>query len=199
MPQKKPGPEDTRQEALARAACAGDADAFGQLFGMLYGRVHRTVSGMMGNEQEAHDVAQEAWIKAWRQRGRFNFQSAFSTWVHRIAVNTALDALRRRKRLGRRLVRLFRGDRGDSIPVDTVPAKGASPDRALRNRELGEQIEAAIASLPDEQRTALVLREYEGYSYAEIAELMNCKPGTVMSRLHLARTRLQARLSKDLK
>lgn len=197
MPHKESSPDVDRQTELARAACAGDADAFGRLYGMLYDRVLRTVWAMMGNEHEARDVAQEAWIKAWKQRHRFNFQSAFSTWIHRIAVNTALDALRRRKHLGNRLGRLFRGSKEGFAEPGTVPAKELPPDRAMRNRELGEHIESALASLPEEQRTALVLREYEGYSYAEIAELMNCKPGTVMSRLHLARTRLQARLSKE--
>ncbi|MFO7726333.1 MAG: sigma-70 family RNA polymerase sigma factor [Oceanipulchritudo sp.] len=187
------------QEALARAACAGDEAAFGKLFAIFYGRIHRTVWGMLGDEGEAHDVTQEAWIKAWKQRERFNFESAFSTWVHRIAVNTALDALRRRKRLAHRLVRFLRPhmntmERGASEPVSLE----RGPDRRLRDKELGKEVEKAIAALPEDQRTAFVLREYEGYSYREIAELTGCKTGTVMSRLHLARTKLQARLSKEL-
>jgi RNA polymerase sigma-70 factor (ECF subfamily) len=185
-----------RQEDLARAACAGDREAFGQLFNLLYPRVLRTVWGMLADESEAHDVTQEAWIKAWERRGNFNFQSSFSTWIHRIAINAALDSLRRRKRLRNRITALFKPS-GEGTAHEPASAQ-ANPDRALRNKELGRLIEAAVAGLPEEQRTVLVLREYEGYSYEEIANLVGCKPGTVMSRLHLARTKLQARLQRDL-
>lgn len=185
------------QMDLARAACAGDRDAFGKLFTVLYGRVHRTVWAMLADESGAHDVCQEAWIKAWQQRDRFNFGSSFSTWIHRIAINCALDALRRRRRLGRRFLRLL-----NTSPDGAQAAGSAStdphPDAQLRNKELGRAIEQAVAELPEDQRTVLVLREYEGYGYEEIARLVNCKTGTVMSRLHLARKKLQARLTKEL-
>lgn len=183
---------------LARAACAGDADAFGKLFRLLYQRMHRTVWGMMGDESEAHDVTQEAWIKAWKQRNRFNFESAFSTWIHRIAVNTALDALRRRRRIRNRVMRLFDGFSAKPVPETVADPVSQAPDRQLRNKELGEAIEEAVAGLPEEQRTVLVLREYEGYSYGEIARLVGVKTGTVMSRLHHARRKLQTRLSKEM-
>lgn len=186
----------TRQENLAKSACAGDRDAFGELFRLLYPRVHRTVWGMLANEAEAHDVTQEAWIKAWEQRGSFNFESGFSTWIHRIAINTALDALRRRKRLRGKVGSFFR--RLADSPAGEPISSGPDPDTALRQKELGRLIETAVAGLPEDQRTVLVLREYEGYSYKEIANLVGCQPGTVMSRLHLARTKLQARLKKDL-
>lgn len=189
--------EAARQMDLARAACAGDRDAFGQLFNLLYGRVHRTVWGMLSNESEAQDVCQEVWIKAWNRRERFNFESAFSTWIHRIAVNSALDALRKRKRLGKRFLRLF-SNSPESGFLDATPDPGRTPKEEFRDKELGSVIEEAIAALPEDQRTVLVLREYEGYSYAEIARLVDCKTGTVMSRLHLARQKLQARLKKDL-
>lgn len=189
--------ERARQMDLGRAACAGDRDAFGQLFTLLYGRVHRTVWGMLSEESEAHDVCQEAWIKAWNQRHRFNFESTFSTWIHRIAVNCALDALRKRKRLGQRFLRLFSASPEPGF-LTTAPDEGRTPNEELRDKELGVAIRQAVASLPDDQRTVLVLREYEGYSYAEIARLVNCKTGTVMSRLHLARQKLQARLKKEL-
>ena len=185
-----------RQEDLARAACAGDRDAFGELFEMLYPRVLRTVWGMLAEEAEAHDVTQEAWIKAWERRGQFNFGSSFSTWIHRIAINSALDALRRRKRLRNKFTALFKS--AEVHPAPESVSGEVNPDRALSNKELGRLIETAVADLPEEQRTVLVLREYEGYSYGEIANLVGCKPGTVMSRLHLARTKLQARLKRDL-
>ncbi|MEX0322085.1 MAG: RNA polymerase sigma factor [Puniceicoccaceae bacterium] len=197
------------EEALVRAACAGDRDAFGAIFKQLYGRIHRTVWGMMGNESEAHDVAQDAWIKAWNNRDRYNFQSQFSTWIHRIAVNTALDALRKRKRLRDKVVSLFTDQSGGTSSVSSTEPEADGRDRArpsslqnpvlhAQNKELGELIQNAVQELPEDQRTVLVLREYEGYSYSEIAKALDIQPGTVMSRLHLARKKLQSRLSKDL-
>jgi RNA polymerase sigma-70 factor (ECF subfamily) len=196
MQEKTEEADLNRQQDLARAACAGDREAFGELFQLLYPRVLRTVWAMLTNETEAHDVCQDAWIKAWERRAQFNFQSSFSTWVHRIAINAALDALRRRKRLRSKLTSLFKST-GEAVA--RAPATvHANPDHALRNKELGHLIEAAVAELPEDQRTVLVLREYEGYSYGEIANLVGCKPGTVMSRLHLARTKLKAHLRRDL-
>jgi RNA polymerase sigma-70 factor (ECF subfamily) len=189
--------DTSMQMDFARAACAGDRDAFGKLFTALYGRVHRTVWAMLADESDAHDVCQEAWIKAWKQRERFNFASSYSTWIHRIAINCALDALRKRRRLGRRFLSLFEGS-GDGSETRTGTDPEPLPDKHLRNKELGQAIEQAVAELPEEQRTVLVLREYEGYGYEEIARLVNCKSGTVMSRLHLARKKLQARLTKEL-
>jgi len=190
-------------EALVRAACAGDRQAFGQLFRQLYPRVRRTVWGMMGSETEADEVAQETFIKAWDKRDRFNFQSQYSTWVHRIAVNSALDALRRRRRQRGRFLSLFTGNdphhdsqRTESPQSQTSPL--SHPDARAQSRELGCLIETAVNGLPEDQRTVLVLREYEDYSYGEIAETLGIKPGTVMSRLHAARQKLQTILSQEL-
>ena len=159
---------------------------------------------MLGDEAEAHDVAQEAWIKAWERKDKNNFQSLYSTWVHRIAINCALDALRKRKRwyafLGRRSKVV--GHRSADPEPSTDDLQHTTfdlrPTTNLENKELGQTIEAAVAELPEDQRTVLVLREYEGYSYAEIAKSLGIQPGTVMSRLHLARKKLQSRLSKEL-
>lgn len=186
-------------EAMVRDACQGNRRAFGELFRLLYPRIHRTVWAMLGDESEAHDVAQSAWIKAWDKRQSYNFQSLYTTWVHRIAVNCALDALRRRKRLHQRFVRFFSsGEPSAEPPPADEPVDPELPDEALARKELGRAIEAAVANLPDDQRTVLVLREFDGYSYAEIAKVLGLKPGTVMSRLHNARKKLQTSLPKDL-
>ena len=193
-------PDGIYSDALVKAACEGGKEAFGELFRAFYGRVHRTVWGMLGDESEAHDVAQEAWLKAWENRDKYNFQSLYSTWVHRIAVNCALDALRKRKRFLSRFKMMGRRSEhsGDSLPDIEAASSDLRPTASLENKELGQTIEAAVAELPDEQRTVLVLREYEGYSYAEIARALDIQPGTVMSRLHHARQKLQSRLSKEL-
>ena len=198
--------------ALVQAACGGDQSAFGELFRMLYPRVHRTLWGMLGTESEAHEVAQETWLKAWNKRDKFNFESQYSTWVHRIAVNSALDALRKRRKLRDRFLSFGLGTRdegrgtrefADPGPSSLVSGPSSStgpgePVREVENRELGERIREEVSNLPDEQRTVLVLREYEGYSYEEIAETLGVKPGTVMSRLYHARKKLQQRLAREL-
>jgi RNA polymerase sigma-70 factor (ECF subfamily) len=190
-------------DALVKAACDGNKEAFGELFRSLYGRVHRTVWGMVGDESEAHDVAQEAWIKAWEKKETYNFQSLYSTWVHRIAVNCALDALRRRKRYWSKIAGFMTKDEGPKTKDGkdiTVSEESfdQSPSSLVQKKELGQRIQSAVSRLPEEQRTVLVLREYEGYSYGEIADILGIKPGTVMSRLHHARQKLQNSLSKDL-
>lgn len=199
MPKEPEHPSpDPREEAdLARAACAGDEQAYAKLFKLLYPRVHRTIWGMLADEAEAHDITQEAFIRGWEKRGSFNFQSRISTWLHRIAINLALDLLRGRNGWRKRLVRLIR--HGEEKPLADPPAdpKGI-PREVLQNRELGIVLQEAVEQLPEDQRTVLVLREYEGYSYREIAEIVGCRPGTVMSRLHLARQKLQKRISREL-
>ena len=143
-------------------------------------------------------MAQSAWIKAWDHRADFNFQSRYTTWIHRIAVNCALDALRRRKRFHRRFIRFLSSPEPDEYaPGVPEPVDPENPGRNLANKELGQRIEAALAELSEDQRTVLVLREYEGYSYGEIADILGCKPGTVMSRLFHARKKLQTRLEKE--
>jgi len=193
-----PHPHDTQadadharaqEDALVRAAIDGNHDAFGALFRDHYPRIHRTLLGMLGDPTDAAEIAQQAWIKAWQNLPRFNFQSRFLTWVHRIAVNCALDELRRRRRRNSRFLRLFTAT--DHDRPDTAPR----PPDALAASELGTSIDRAIASLTDSQRTVLVLREYDGYSYEEIAAITGTRIGTVMSRLHAARTKLQSILS----
>lgn len=176
-------PDDQRAEedAWLRAAQAGDADAFGHLFRRYHERTVRSLFAMMGSEAEAREVAQQAWIKAWQKLERYNFQSSFNTWLHRIAVNTALDAIRARQRNGGRTQSI-----DDIAPVLTDD----TPVRHATSRERWQELNAALAQLPEEQRSALVLREISGYSYQEIADALGVKTGTVMSRLHAARQKL---------
>ncbi len=172
----------------------GNEAAFAELFKQHYPRVYRTVHAMLSDEADAREVSQMTWIKAWQKRNRFDFNSSFTTWLHRIAVNTALDELRRRKRYWKRFQRIFRqtdDNKEEDLPLphENNPATGMIEDeRHLAVRE-------AIAKLPEAQRTVLVLREFENYTYEEIAATLGCKTGTVMSRLHLARKKLQQLLT----
>ena len=173
--------------AVVEAACRGDEAAFGKLFRAHYPRIHRTCFGLLGNDADAAEAAQQCFIKAWQKRDRFDFSSAYTTWLHRIAVNTCLDQLRRRRRFRDRFLSLFQREGTDAtanMPAPTDPAAAAEvPDNARILRD-------ALAALPEAQRTVLVLREFEQYSYEEIAQQLGIPVGTVMSRLHHARKTL---------
>ncbi len=175
-----------------RRAQGGDTVAFEALFRRHYPRVYRTAHGLLGHEADAKDVAQQVWLKAWRGLGGYIHTSAFTTWLHRIAVNTALDELRARRRLRARFQSVFGGVRedGDANPAPD-PAVDVDPAAGLIAGERAAAVHRAIARLPEAQRTVLVLKEFEDYTYQEIADTMGIRLGTVMSRLHLARRKLR--------
>ncbi|GHB98854.1 RNA polymerase sigma factor [Cerasicoccus arenae] len=179
-------PNDLRAEedAWIRAAQQGDADAFGLLFRRYHERTVRTLFAMMGSEFEAREAAQEAWVKAWKRIDSYDYTSSFYTWLHRISINTALDAIRVRKRNNHRAATVE--------SIDESPSHEANPAQRAIHRERWDELQTALAQLPEEQRSALVLRELSGYSYQEIADTLSIKPGTVMSRLHAARQKLAA-------
>jgi len=191
--------DDARQEAdTIRRAQKGDSAAFGQLYKRHYARIYRTVYALVGNGADAQDVAQTAWLKAWEHLDDFSFASAFTTWLHRIAVNTALDHLRQRKRWRHRFQSFWgRRSEGDAVGALDFPAPRSDPARGLLNDERSSRVGAALARLPEAQRTVLVLKEFEDYTYQEIADTVGCKIGTVLSRIHLARQKLQQILTSD--
>jgi len=150
---------------------------------------------LVQNEQDAWDLAQETFIKAWRALPSFKLDSSFYTWVYRIAHNCSYDWLRKRRIVGD-------GEFDDELQrtvaagAEAVPKGSERPDHAMRNRELGERINEAIAQLSPDHRSVILLREVEGLSYEEIAEVTQQQTGTVMSRLFYARKKLQE-LLKD--
>jgi RNA polymerase sigma-70 factor (ECF subfamily) len=173
---------------LVASARAGDSQAFATLVGRYERRIVRLVRGMVP-EADTEDVTQEAWLKAYRKLGDFDGRSAFYTWVYRIAANTAMDW--RKKARYRRHGALPEGPEGE----DAVPSTDAGPDTTSSRRELGERIDAAIATLPDKYHEILVLREVEGLSYEEISKELGMSKGTVESRLFRARERLREKLA----
>jgi RNA polymerase sigma-70 factor (ECF subfamily) len=180
---------------LVKRAQGGDAYAFDALVVRYRGKVYGMCYHFVQNEQDAWDLAQEAFIKAWRALPTFKLDSAFYTWLYRISHNTAYDWLRKRKIESD-------GEFDDEIHrnvaagAEAVPHAEIRPDDALRNVELGDRIRRAIAQLPPDHRSAILLREVEGLSYDEIAKVTGCNIGTVMSRLFYARKKLQE-LLKD--
>jgi len=187
---------DNEPELLRRAQ-AGDEDAFGEIMRAYYERVFRTVVGVVRDEHEARDVCQEVWIAVWKNLGTFRGDAKFSTWLHPIAVRRAIDSLRKRQKWLHRFLP-FLAERDDAIESAPEPVStDADPRGESEKSERTERFERALAALPEKHRTVLVLREVEGLSYDEIAQTINCRPGTVMSRLFNAR-RLLAQKLKDL-
>lgn len=183
---------------LVRRGRAGDRDALRQLFERYQRRLLAVVVGMVRNPEDAREIVQDTFVRAFRNLEGFKGDSSFYTWLYRIAVNRAID-------LRRRTSRHQSTEFDESVATGeefTISAGGAAgsgdPFEAVRNRELGRKIGEAIESLTPDHRAVILLREIEGLSYEEISEVMDCSLGTVMSRLHYARKKLQAKLKELL-
>lgn len=184
------------QAHVARAQ-AGDEAAFGELVRTYHARVYAVIYRIVHHAEDARELEQLAWVKAWQRLGSYKQESQFFTWLYRIAVNTAMDHVRR---LGRRKeVSLDAAPTRDPKPsVDWTPPAEQRPDRRLEQDEIRAAFQRALEALGPEHRAALMLREVEGLSYREIASVMKCRIGTVMSRIYYARQLVQARM-KDVR
>ena len=167
---------------LTRRSQAGDTEAFGELVTKYRTKIFSTVYGMVGNEHDAWDLAQEGSLKAWRSIQRFKGRSSFYTWLYRITVNLTIESLRRKAL------------REEVELNDAIPSFLPSPRINCQRSEIREQVNAAIAKLSPEQRTVVVLKDLEDLQYHEIADVLNLSIGTVMSRLFYARKHLQSLL-----
>jgi RNA polymerase sigma-70 factor, ECF subfamily len=183
--------DDTDQQLVERVQ-AGDKAAFNLLVLKYQHRVLKLVSRFVNDAAEAEDVAQEAFLKAYRALASFRGDSAFYTWLYRIAINTAKNALvsSRRRPVD------FDLDLQDPEQYDRhAKLKEAdTPEGVLLTEEIRTVVERAMEQLPDDLRTAIVLRELEGLSYEEIAEAMDCPVGTVRSRIFRAREAIDKKL-----
>ncbi|MFO1483959.1 MAG: sigma-70 family RNA polymerase sigma factor [Verrucomicrobiaceae bacterium] len=182
---------------LVKRSQAGDTRAFDALVTKYRGRIYAMTYHLIQNEAEAWDLAQEAFIKAWRALPSFKLDAAFYTWLYRIAHNVTYDWLRKKKIQGDGEFDDERTEHRAAAGAETSPKGEAAPDMAMRNAELGQRIQAAIARLSPEHRQVIILREVEGLAYEEIAAMVPCSLGTVMSRLFYARKKLQE-LLKDV-
>jgi RNA polymerase sigma-70 factor (ECF subfamily) len=183
-------------DVVARAR-KGDQEAFRVLVERYQGRLHALAMRVLRDPEQARDATQEAFLKAYTSLDRFEGRSSFYTWLYRLAMNLCLD-LKRRDHSDRRVATPELGDLERIATVDSRPADQQHwrdhedpPDEAVSRAELREQVSRAIASLPEASRETLILREVEGLSYTEIAEALDSPRGTVMSRLHYARRRVQ--------
>jgi len=173
-------------QPLVEKARAGDLRAFEELVRRRRNDVFALVYHFLRNREEAWDVSQEVFIKAHRALSGFRGDSSFKTWLLRIATNTCKDYVKKR--------RLGTVAYDDAAQPRDSPAAGMNPRESLEAQELGEAILLALDSLPAKHRIAFTLREFEGLSYEQMAHVMECSLGTVMSRLHHARRKLQAQL-----
>jgi len=178
--------------SLVQLAQRGDAGAFDALVRRYQHKVVKLVLRYVRDPAEAEDIAQEAFIKAYRALPRFRGDSAFYTWLYRIAINTAKNVLASR---GRSPIR-YEVDRSDDDDYDVVAnlKDAATPEALALTEEIRSTVTAAIDALPEDLRTAIQLRELEGLSYEEIAAAMECPVGTVRSRIFRAREAIDARL-----
>ena len=175
---------------LVRRCRAGDINSFQGLVEKYQRRIYLLAYGIVLNREQARDLAQEAFLKAYRSLKTFRGKSGFYTWLYRIAFNLALDA--KRKWAGREM---FEYDDTRQLDPARNPGGGIPlPDRALLGKELREALQRGLEELSPVQRTAIVLREWDGRSYGEIARIMKCSRGTVMSRLHYGREKLREAL-----
>ena len=186
------GDREIDQQLVERAQ-KGDKRAFGLLVDKYQRKLARLLSRFVRDSAEVEDVTQEAFIKAYRALPNFRGDSAFYTWLYRIGINTAKNYL---MAAGRRAP--------TSTSVDSEEAEGLdegeqlrdinTPESLLLSREIGDTVNAAMLALPEDLRTAIQLREMEGMSYDDIAQIMNCPIGTVRSRIFRAREAIAERL-----
>ena len=177
-------PAEIELELIAQAQ-QGDRQAFGELVSRHRKGTINVVYRMCGDANLAEDAAQEAFIRAWQHLPNYRPRSPFRNWVYRIATNTALDFLRRER---------------ESVDVDTLSlaSSDGDPEAMVERGERSERVRQAVLALPPASRTVLILREYEGLSYREIADTLGIPIGTVMSRLNYARNRLRESLAPYL-
>jgi RNA polymerase sigma-70 factor (ECF subfamily) len=191
-PEKKRPQSCTSDAALVQRVKQGDRSAFDLLVVKYQHKILNLIMRYVKDPSEAQDVAQEAFLKAYRAVPSFRGDSAFYTWMYRIAINTAKNHLVAARR---RPVNLeFEVSESEGFEPFATLRDGDTPEHLALTDEIGEAINKAVSDLPEELRTAILLREIEGMSYEEIAEAMECPVGTVRSRIFRAREAIDKRL-----
>lgn len=175
------------EEKLIKSAKSGNGDAFGELVRHYERFVFNVAYSFVSDTEDALDVSQDAFIKAWRGLGSFQGKSSFSTWLYRITANAAHDALALKKR------------DGVTADIDTEVVKSEeTPEDSYVKDESARELRRALSLLDEEAREILILREFEELSYLEIAEVLSIELGTVKSRINRARIKLREILSKNM-
>ena len=189
--------EPREDDDLVERVRNGDRAAFQLLFRKYNRRAYAVALGVLKRPDDAMDVVQEAFIKVHKNIGTFQGASSFYTWLYRIVMNLAIDHIRRKRKIV---------EWGDDVPLHEVAGDGslvpkvedAHPGRSVERRELSDKIRQALDTLPEYHRAVILLREVEGMSYEEMAEVLDVPKGTIMSRLFHARRKMQEQLNSYL-
>jgi RNA polymerase sigma-70 factor (ECF subfamily) len=182
---RTPGRQDGDEAEIFEKARKGDSEAFGVLVERYQRRVVGVALAVVHNQDDAIELAQETFVRAFENLTKFESRSSFSTWLYRIAANLAIDFWRRE---GRHIV--LHGEDAEN-EIDRLPSLQGDSFKAVSRSELSERLKKALEELTPEHRAVILLREVEGLSYDEISEVLQCPRGTVMSRLHYARSHLR--------
>ena len=183
---------DPGDAELVRQCQSGDTAAYGELVNRYRGKVYAMIMNMVHNDADAWDLAQDAFVKAWKALPKFEARSSFYTWLFRITHNVTYDWLRKKRIQGEsEFDDEIASGGGIEFSAPTAPKESPEPDREIARTELRMKIENAIGNLSDDHRSVILLKEVDGLKYEEIAETVGCSVGTVMSRLFYARKKLQ--------
>ncbi|MBQ4575555.1 MAG: sigma-70 family RNA polymerase sigma factor [Clostridia bacterium] len=185
------------EDLVIKRAVSGDKEAFGELVRAYESMVYNTAMQALRNAEDAYDVSQEVFIKAWRSLGSFRGESKFSTWIYRITCNQIKDYIRAKSRHA--AISLSEYDSEEDTEKETdIPDTDRSvmPEEVYLRDELRDTVREAIASMSEDHRQIIVLRDIEGYSYEEIAEMLGLGIGTVKSRINRARNAVKEFLIK---
>lgn len=184
---------------LVERAQQGDRDAFREIVETYQRKVYGICYGMLKNADDSMDVSQEVFVKVYKNIDKFNHQSSFYTWLYRITVNMCIDHIRKNQRAKKVEYDDGVSREGDTAEDYMMPSKlGLNPDKVYGRKELREKMLEALESLSEKHRTILILREIDGLSYEEIADVLNISKGTVMSRLFHARKYFQDAIAEYL-
>jgi RNA polymerase sigma-70 factor (ECF subfamily) len=175
---------------LIRQTLAGESSAFESLIEKYQNRLFHSMTQVLRNSTDAEDIVQDAFVKAFSKLNTFRGGSQFYTWLYRIAHNSAISQIRKRKPTESL-------DHDAGVPAATLEGHGVSPSQRIEQQEQSQQLNDALGRLKEEQRRVLVLREMEGLDYDAIAEILDVPVGTVRSRLHRARTQLKEELERQ--
>jgi RNA polymerase sigma-70 factor (ECF subfamily) len=178
-------------EELVEACLAGEESAFDVLVGRWEKRIRGAIYRFVGSEDDARDLCQEAFLKAYKSLGSFKQEARFSSWLYQIAINLCRDRLRRRR--GRTMVSLDELEEGGAAM--TMP--GPTALDLLQERDVSRLVANAIASLADEQREVIILKEYQGLTFLEIAQVLDMPISTVKTRLYRGLDQLRSRLERQ--
>ncbi len=185
---------DRTDQALVQRVQSGDQHAFELLVAKYQRRIFRLISRFVSDPATAEDIAQETFLRAYRAIGRFRGDSQFYTWLYRIAVNTAKRSASAGARSPVFQENLHSSEGEETFAGSEQLSTVETPEAVMATREIADAVKNALDCLPEELRTAIVLREIEGLSYEDIAQLMGCPPGTVRSRIYRAREAIARQL-----